>query len=149
MGDNHIPGRIYYRLTEMDFDGFSPKTYISEAVKKGKNHKSIKKILSRHNLNWQLKNMFKNEDDYAFLEHIVPSKYILENWKKNINNKDAFEKYLRDEAAICILMKSEEKNNPSGKSLPRTKGRETLEKSLAIYADHEIIIEEFKFDNIL
>ena len=141
--DNYIPGRIYYRLTEMDFKGFVPKTFISEKVLHNKNFKSIKKIETRYNLNAQLKKIFKNEPDYAFLEHIVPSKYILENWKKYIKDIDAFEDYLRNEASICILMKSEEQNEFNGEKFPRTKGRETFEKSKAVYKNHGIIIKEF------
>ena len=37
MGDKHIPGAIFYKLTEMDIEDFVPKTYISKKLIKHKN----------------------------------------------------------------------------------------------------------------
>lgn len=127
IGDNYITGAIYYRLTEMDFEDFIIKTYISKSLITHRNYNDFKSNKTRFDINKKVKKHFGHGN--AFIEHIVPKKYIRENWYKCIkdNDKNAFIEYLRNEASICILTKKEDK------LIPRYKGRENLEKALKVY----------------
>ena len=139
IGDTYIPGAIYYRLTEMDFDDFVVKTFISKKLTAHENFKQFKEKVNRKDIKKMAKRMFKVANDYAFIEHTVSKTFVLENWKTNIDDIDAFEKYLREEASICIMLKSEDK------LLPPTKGKENLEKALALYKKCGIGVKEFRF----
>ena len=135
INDNYIPGAIYYRMTEMDFDDFIVKTFISKEIMAHKDYNSFKHKENRYNLNIKVKKYFGKD---SFLEHIVPKKFILEYWEK-CNDIVLFEKFIRDEASICILTKEE------NKLLPQSKGRENFEKAMNVYKKCGLEIEAFNF----
>jgi len=136
IGDYYIPGAIFYRITEMDFDDYVPKTYISKPLLLHKNYDTFKKHTTRFNLNKVLKRYFGNA---AFVEHMVSKKYILKYWKE-CNNKNIFEEYLRNETSVCFLTKSE------NRILPRIKGKDNFENALITYKKCKIEIKHFNFD---
>ena len=70
---------------------------------------------------------------------MVPKKFILEEWK-DCKDKDAFEKYLREQTSICILTKAEDAN------IPKTKGRENFKDALKVYKDSKVETDVFCFD---
>jgi hypothetical protein len=135
INDNYIPGAIFYRMTEMDFDDFIVKTYISKKIMGHKDYNSFKHKENRYNLNKKVKKYFGKD---SFIEHIVPKKFILEYWKK-CNDIVLFEKFIRDEASICILTKKEDG------LLPKYNGRESFEKAMNVYKKCGLEIAAFNF----
>jgi hypothetical protein len=134
--DNYIPGAIFYEITEFDFDDFIPITYISKELIKDKNIYEFRKLTTRNRLNVNFKRIFGKN---VHLEHMVPKKYILEQWEK-CEDIDIFENFLRKETSICFLYKYENAR------LPPYLGRDTLEKAFEIYKKCNIDIEEFSFN---
>ena len=137
IGDNHIPGAIYYRMTEMNIDDFVPLTYISKTLQTHENFKAFTKVETRHNINKTMKKFFGND---TFVEHIVPKKFVLQYWNE-CTSIAAFEKYLRAPSSICFLTREE------NALLPTYKGRETIECALKKYKECKIDIKPFRFTN--
>jgi len=130
-----------YDLVNPVFNDFSPKFFSSESIRLRPNYNKILKLngYSKGKV-YKILDPFNRKDVHE--EHMTPNsqfqKKILE-----YNNSHDFENFIRDNYAIAIITKEENKKLDAGfyKS-----NRQNLNEAFEIYDKLGIKLKEFKFD---
>ena len=127
-----------YDLAIAEFSDFRPRFYISKEVKDLENSDQIIPYLNgiKHYDKGKIYKILNK--DIVHEEHIVPNK-VFQNKLEELNVID-FEEFVRNNFAIAIILKDE--NKKLDRNGYKCKRRDTLNQALKIYKELNIIVDE-------